>query len=305
MITPELPDLMPIHASFWNRFEAHRQQQRLSHALLIIGSLHMELRTFATQMAAALLCKQTITPCGACQSCQLISIGEHPDLNYIIPEKSGSVIKIEQVRLLQNIIYTSAQLSDVRVVIIEPAEKMNSSASNALLKILEEPPANTYFILIAEQISTIPPTIISRCQQWRIAAASSLAINYLEQGKFYAAESGRGRLFAECHTIVENLTDMRAFKYSVNALALKWSALEFSDLIWLLYLINAQMINACFLKPGVQTPIDTKIAELAKSIKPTRLFAQLDKLNEIMRNLNHTLSINQLLTLEDLLFGYL
>jgi DNA polymerase III subunit delta' len=305
MPTLEFSVLLPVHAPFWRRFEAHRHQKRLGQALLVIGSLHTELTKLATRMAAGLLCQQNVTPCGQCQSCQLVSIREHPDLNYILPEKSGSVIKIDQVRLLQSTIYTSPKLSEIRVVIIEPAEKMNSAAANALLKLLEEPPHNTYFILIAEHISTIPPTIISRCQQWRLSSANSQTNTYLQQGSYYAVESGRGKLFAESHTLIENLTDMRAFKYSVNALAVRWSAFEFSDLIWLLYLINAQMISMYFIKTCVQTPIDAKLFELAKSIKPIRLFAQLDKLNEILRNLNHTLSINQLLTLEGLLFGYL
>lgn len=296
---------LPFHTSLWERFEANHKGQRLGHAILLIGARYANLAELANRMAAALFCKDIQSPCGICQSCQLIVINEHPDLNPIYPDKLHGVIKIEQIRLLQYSVFTSPQLGRNRVVIINPAEKMNGAAANALLKILEEPPRNTYFILIAEQISTIPPTILSRCQQWRLSNTNTLNDNYLLQGTFYPAQSDRGKIFAQLEIIIDSIIDLQCCKISVNSLAAKWAAYEINDLLWLLYLINSQMICDYFNGVCEELPIARKLYQLANHIKPVRLFTQLDKLNEIIRNLNHTISMNQLLLLEEFLLGYL
>lgn len=243
--------------------------------------------------AAAIFCKQCNEPCGHCQSCQLVAINEHPDLLTIVPEKSGQVIKIEQIRLLHNTIFTSPQLGVARVIIINPTEKLTLSAANALLKILEEPPENVYFILIAEHISTIPSTIVSRCQRWNVVSSLGYQENYLDQGKLYSADTERGKLFAERGLLTTQLNDLINKKITANALAAKWTLYEFNELIWFMYLMTAQMINDHMQKNDSST-----------TMTPVTLFAQLDKLSEITKNLNHTISINQLLVLEDLLLGY-
>lgn len=291
---------LPEHAALWQRFSLNQADERLSQAILLIGSLHLGLDQLAEHMAAAILCKQASGSCEGCQSCRLVSLNEHPDLMCLLQEKPGSVIKIEQVRALHNIIYTSPQLSAKRVVIINPAEKLNLSASNALLKILEEPPSDCYFILVAEQLSTIPSTIISRCQLWRTPTSASLQQNPLAQGSYYSPDSERGKLFVNLELIIDELMALQS-TFTVNALAAKWSTYEFNELIWLMYLITAQMIQEGL---GVSTSDYKKLSKLAKGIGVAQLFTQVDKLNEIINNLNHTLSINQLLVLEDLLLGY-
>lgn len=301
----ELPEILPIHKSFWSRFETNYNANRLGHAILLVGALHTNLSEFAQRMFAVLFCKAEKPPCGQCQSCELISINEHPDLIHLIPEKLNGVIKIDQIRLLQQNIFTQPQLGTRRGVIINPAEKMNGAAANALLKILEEPPKNTYFVLIAEHISTIPPTIISRCQQWCFPTEDNTGSNYLLQGGLYLEDSDRGKIFAQLDTIVNNLFELIDLKISVNALAAKWSLLPLHDLIWLLYLLNAQMTCDCFTDLCEKTVISNNVYQLANRIKPIRLFSQLDKLNRIIKNLHQTISVNQLLLLEELLIGYM
>lgn len=301
----ELPEILSIHKSFWSRFETNYNANRLGHAILLVGALHANLSEFAQRMFGVLFCKAEKQPCGQCQSCELISLNEHPDLIHLVPEKLNGIIKIDQIRLLQQSIFTQPQLGTRRGVIINPAEKMNGAAANALLKILEEPPKNTYFVLIAEQISTIPPTIISRCQQWCFPTAKDTGSNYLLQGSLYPGDSDRGKIFAQLDTIVSNLFELIDFKISVNALAAKWSLLALHDLIWLLYLLNAQMTCDCFTDLCDKSAISNKVYQLANRIKPVRLFSQLDKLNRIVKNLHQTISVNQLLLLEDLLIGYM
>lgn len=100
--------------------------------------------------------------CGVCKSCRKIESGNHPDIIRIRP--SGSFIKIAQIRELAHTLTMRPYEAKTRVVVISDAQAMNAAASNALLKILEEPPSRTMLVLIATQKSALLPTIVSRCQ---------------------------------------------------------------------------------------------------------------------------------------------
>jgi DNA polymerase-3 subunit delta' len=290
-----------VSNELWQQFELCRRKQRLGHALLLIGSPPSHLEQLALRMAAAILCKETQSPCFQCQSCQLMLKKEHPDFHYLLPEKTGGVIKIEQIRELQTVMVTSPQFNHNRVIMINPAEKLNMAAANALLKILEEPITNTYFILIAEQISTIPPTIVSRCQPWRATSMNVLQGDYLEQKRYYPPDSSRGQLFSAVEIILDQLSDLMDFKQDVNSLAASWTSYEFQDLIWFLCLINSQMIHVSLLDTNQG---NAKLFHLAKRLGPVRLFRQLDALQVIVRKQHHSLNMNQLLVLENFLLGY-
>jgi len=304
MQSSELFNFLPEHNVLWQRFLANFEKNRLSHATLLVGALHANLLNFGACLAATIFCKKSDKPCGNCQSCNLVRSNQHPDLNYLVPDKEGSPIKIDQIRELYTYIYTSPRISENRVVIIHPAEKMNIAAANALLKILEEPPENTYFILIAEQISTIPVTVISRCQLWRVPIAINDSLNYLNQASYYSSDSERGKVFSQLSNIITDLLALLAGKLSVNQLAQKWTSFDFKSLLWLLYLITAQMITQYFYSGADKSIQEENLDKLAQLIKPVCLFKQMDKLNAVTGKLNHTVSVNQLLVLEDLLIGF-
>lgn len=101
-------------------------------------------------------------PCGICRSCRKIQSGNHPDIIHIEP--SGSIIRIAQIRNLCHILAMKPYEARSRVVIISDAHTMNPESGNALLKVLEEPPAWTILILITLQAFDLLPTIVSRCQ---------------------------------------------------------------------------------------------------------------------------------------------
>lgn len=105
----------------------------------------------------------TADPCGRCRSCRKILSGNHPDIISIKP--SNSLINIGQIRTLCHTLALKPYEAKNRVVIIAGAHTMNKEAGNALLKMLEEPPNRTVFILTALQKSDLLPTILSRCQQ--------------------------------------------------------------------------------------------------------------------------------------------
>jgi DNA polymerase-3 subunit delta' len=107
----------------------------------------------------------TTRPCGSCKSCRKIETDNHPDIIRLKP--SGPFIKIDQIRTLCRTLAMKPYEAGMRVVIILDAQAMNPAAGNALLKMLEEPPAETILILVAAHSSDLLPTIVSRCQHIR------------------------------------------------------------------------------------------------------------------------------------------
>jgi len=117
------------------------------------------------------------SPCGCCRSCRKIQSKNHPDIILVGP--SGSFIKIRQIRDLCYTLAMKPYEARLRVVIIPDAQTMTASASNALLKVLEEPPDRTILILTAVQTSDLLPTIVSRCQYIRFNPISDTILETL------------------------------------------------------------------------------------------------------------------------------
>ncbi len=107
----------------------------------------------------------SLNPCNKCNNCINIENGNFVDLIHIKPNSTKEIIKIDKIREIEEKIAYKAYQGKYKVVLIEDAEQMNISSSNALLKTLEEPPPNTIFILTASKISKLPDTILSRCQK--------------------------------------------------------------------------------------------------------------------------------------------
>ena len=141
------------------------QKGSIPHAMLFTGIDGVGKQTTARALGMALNCLSPVgvSACGECPSCQKVSSGAHPDMITIQPE--GAFIKIDQVRALSRQLRFAPLEGNWRVVIINDAQAMNLEASNAVLKILEEPPKGTVIILTASQTTDLLPTVLSRCQQ--------------------------------------------------------------------------------------------------------------------------------------------
>lgn len=184
------PWLQPV----WSRLVA--LEGRLPHALLFIGPAGLGKRDLAEMLAARLLCDSPAADgaaCGRCAACAWRLAGNHPDFYHLVPaadaEKEAAAeggdgeggatkaksaqIVIEQIRDLQEALTVTGHHSARRVVVVDPAEAMNVFTANALLKLLEEPPAGCTFVLVSSAPRRLLPTLRSRCQQWSFSRPSS------------------------------------------------------------------------------------------------------------------------------------
>lgn len=172
-----MEQIYPWLTDAWQRWQQQLQQSRFAAATLISAPSGLGSFRLAEQFARALMCQtHSSEPCGFCHGCDLMQSGSHPDYHIVRPEKEGRTISVDQIRQCNRLAQESSQLSGYRLIVIEPADAMNESAANALLKTLEEPAQKCVFILLTSRISQLLPTIVSRCQQITLAAPSAATV---------------------------------------------------------------------------------------------------------------------------------
>lgn len=138
---------------------------RFPHALLFSGLPGSGRFRTAQNLMMRLNCEKDFPPCGACRSCTKVLRENHPDFIHIAP--ANGIIRIDEVRELLRLLARKPNEARMRVVFLEDAESMNREAANALLKMLEEPPPSTSFILSSKAPQLLLETIRSRCQELR------------------------------------------------------------------------------------------------------------------------------------------
>ncbi len=172
--SPMSAETHPWNDGPWRRLATAR---RLPHALMLCGVAGLGKLAFAQRLARWRLCaaRDDSAACGRCRGCSLFAAGTHPDMHVLAPErlalagdglmmryalryvseeaasgkrKPGLGIGVDAIRRLIDALGTHAHLAEERVVVLTPADAMNLNAANALLKVLEEPPANTVFALV-------------------------------------------------------------------------------------------------------------------------------------------------------------
>ena len=172
------------------------QRGDLHHAIIVSGPEATGNKVFADNICHFLLCEQAGTreitgarlACGHCQACNLYAAGTHPDRYEVSVLEDKKSIAIDSVRAVQNNLLQKSQLRGNKVCLINPGEDLNSHSANALLKILEEPPANTFIIITATVLSNILPTIRSRCLQIKLGIPASAACQEWLEAEYQAPD---------------------------------------------------------------------------------------------------------------------
>jgi DNA polymerase-3 subunit delta' len=141
---------------------------RMPHSMLLHGPVGVGKATVASRLTRALLCRDS--GCGRCEDCSLFDAGNHPDYVFLTLElRSDSkteykkLIVVDQVRRISSLIALAPRHGARRVFVIDPADRMNAEAQNALLKTLEEPPPRAVILLIASRPQVLVATVRSRC----------------------------------------------------------------------------------------------------------------------------------------------
>ena len=194
-------DLYPWFKKFYQEFV----DNGVPNSLLIYGEKDIGKLNFALYLANYLLCenKKNGNPCFECQACKWYSMANHPDFFPILPEdsydllpfkvnpetivsnssddkKQSKYIRIDQVRDILSVNELSSYRGGMRVILIYPVEAMREEAANCLLKSLEEPGSNVFYILVSHCLESILPTIRSRCRLLALPKpAQDISIDWL------------------------------------------------------------------------------------------------------------------------------
>lgn len=136
----------------------------LSHAYILTGGSALSRAAFARQLARAYVCESASPPCGVCRHCEKAAKGVHPDISVLSPAEGKREIVAEQTRQLRTDAYIRPNEASRKVYIVDPADAMNPTAQNTLLKVLEEGPPYAAFLLTAAQPGALLETIRSRCE---------------------------------------------------------------------------------------------------------------------------------------------
>jgi DNA polymerase III subunit delta' len=334
--------IYPWQESAWRQLQALRE--RMPHAILFHGAAGTGKADFIETFAQALLCENVRADghaCGSCASCGWFSQHNHPDYRRVRPEAledeapegeegaegeakkakasktPSKEIKIEQIRNLADFMNISTHRQGLRVVVVYPAEALNTPASNALLKTLEEPPPGTVFLLSSNSLDRLLPTILSRCRKFALPmpdhgqAAAWLKAQGLADADNWLREQGGAPLAALAQSEAGDRDEMEALLQLLahpsidGALktADKLSKTPLSAVVswqqrWLYDVFSYKLSGSIRYYPRYQK----ELAALAGKVHTSNLMRAIKSANERRATSDHPLSPK--LFLEDMLLDY-
>jgi DNA polymerase-3 subunit delta' len=291
------------------------ERGRLPHTMIFTGPDGVGKRTCAIRVAQMLNCRAAEdAPCGVCSDCRKIENGLHSDVQMLTLEEGASQIKIEQVRSLRSSLEFEPLEGLAKVYVIEPAERLTLAAANALLKVLEEPPPATYFVLVTANSQELLATIRSRGQTYHFSPVSLEEIrnagvedelvlrwSHGSVGRALVADpdelrSSRDTVLGFLETVL-SATDEALVELLDASSALSRSKDDYRDRIRVLEVLVSDLI---FLKEDmkdrvVNFDIEERLNRLEKRVSLDRIVQIGDCLKFIEANLKHYLN-RQLMT---------
>ena len=170
---------------------------QLHHALMFVGPRGIGKATLARGLASALLCR--VAPgrgCGACTHCARVQAGRHPDVDWLLPAGKAGQITIDSARECHLRQANGPYETDRYVVVVDPADALNESSGNALLKAIEEPRPGIHFLLLTTNMQGVLPTILSRTMPIRLGRLDDADVAAILAEKAGAADEVRRRMAA-------------------------------------------------------------------------------------------------------------
>jgi DNA polymerase-3 subunit delta' len=206
------------HTEFLNQFCSSKRKNTLHHAYLLSGHIGIGKSYLARQLAAYLLQEEQGADINANPKDEVetalrlnednpvwrqVFYHSHPDLIYLSAIKSeankSGQIKLEDIKSISNLTNHQSGRGGWRVIILDSLDKINQNGANAILKLLEEPPAKTIFFLISHNISKVIPTIRSRCQHIKLGPITNQDANLiLKDHSHDLKDDDLGRLISLC-----------------------------------------------------------------------------------------------------------
>ena len=305
----------------------HIAQNRIRHAYLFLGPAGVGRRTLALAFTQSLNCPNSATAgtfCGECTTCKRIQTMQYPDLHPVQAEQVGGVLKVDQIRELQHDLALTPYEGSFRVALLLRFEEAHPSASNALLKTLEEPNPRVVLILTAESTDQLLPTISSRCEILRLrpVGLGNLASVLEERFRIPSSEAqflahisnGRPGSAIQLHQNpeylekrLEMLNDLwsllsasrvERFTYA-EGLAKDKEFTRTTLLTWILFWRDVMMKSSQAETPVANLDFETKINSLAEHLAvstPYDMIQQIEStLGLIDRNVNTRLALEVLL----------
>lgn len=175
------------------RLSAAFDSGRASHCYLLCGPEGSGKHTLAKIMAAAYQCEQPDAPCGQCRACRKAFGDIHPDI-ITMDEPEKRSVSVELIRQLQGDAYVRPNEGRRKVYLLPRAQDLTDSAQNALLKLIEEPPAYAAFLLLTTSAERLLPTVRSRAVELRLEPVPQAEALPWMQARFprHSAEALRG-----------------------------------------------------------------------------------------------------------------
>ena len=295
MQTELQPQIFPWQQNLWDTLTGRFPQ--LGHGLLFYGKKGCGKEAFTQYFLAWILCQQRHllkAPCGECGSCLWLKSDTHPNYVYISTDeenkKQNAKIKIEKIRDL--LPFVQQTVDGWRVIVIEPAEALNTASANALLKTLEEPGDRVVIILLAEHYLKLPATIRSRLQHFaldRISTAQTqhylsthldseltqtqlqLLLNLSNDMPLQALELAQSEWLNLRQDFLNDWLKLVIDKNMPMAIATKWQkALSFDDFSRMYEYLLADLICVKLNQPIKN--IDLQLEQLAEQYSLEKLF---------------------------------
>ncbi|MFM7293860.1 MAG: DNA polymerase III subunit delta' [Burkholderiales bacterium] len=312
--------------------------EALPHALLIHGRSGVGKIEFARALAQSLLCEapEDGFACGECAACGWFCEGNHPDFRQLLPEsmldeastdevvadvddkdkKKSREIKIDQIRGIADFMALSTHRDGYRILLVHPAEAMNSAAANAMLKTLEEPAPRSVILLVSDQIGRLLATIRSRCQRVLVPAPDrQTALAWLNtQGMSNAEDALAAAAGAPLDAIVFGNADYQSarrafvatlaepdFDYVLSAQNFEKTDLS-SLLGWMQTWINDLIRQKMLGRIDHHRDHARAVEKIARNIDLPKVFRFESELRQTRRLIHHPL--NARLLLEQLFIAY-